>query len=57
MAYDLAFDQGMAEPGIGFDPWDGQVAIDIPGTDLAFEPGTGEIDLDLGGIDIPLGDW
>lgn len=39
--------------GIGIDPFDGQVAVDIPGTDLAVEP-DGQIDIDLGGFDIPL---
>lgn len=55
MMYDAAYDRGLIYDGIGFDPMDGQFAIDIPGTDLAIEP-DGQIDLDLGGIDIPLRD-
>jgi hypothetical protein len=53
MLLDAAFDQGYASPGIGFDPFDGQIAFDIPGTDLAIEP-DGQLDIDLGGFDIPL---
>jgi hypothetical protein len=53
MLYDEAFDGGMFGGRIGFDPMDGQFAMDIPGTDLAIEP-DGQVDLNLGGFDIPL---
>lgn len=53
MLFDNAFDQGFTNPGIGFDPFDGEIAFDIPGTGLAIEP-DGQLDADLGGFDIPL---
>lgn len=61
MLFDAAWDSGYINRGmydgggIGFDPFDGEIAFDIPGTDLAIEP-DGQIDLDLGGVDIPLDD-
>jgi hypothetical protein len=61
MMYDAAWDGGYIDQGlfnsgsIGFDPWDGSVAFDIPGTDIAIEP-DGQIDMDFGGIDVPLDD-
>jgi hypothetical protein len=52
MMLDMAMDQSMCGPSIGFDPMDGQFAInDGP---IGFEPGTGQMDIDLGGIDIPI---
>lgn len=51
---DLAFSRGLASPGIGFDPLDGQFAVNIPGTGLAYEPGTGQLDISIGGFDIPV---
>lgn len=54
MMLDLAMDQGYASPGIGFDPFDGEIAFDIGGG-LAIEP-DGQVDIDMGGIDIPIGD-
>lgn len=53
MLLDDAFDGGFASPGIGFDPFDGEIAFDIPGTDLAVEP-DGQVDIDFGGIDFPV---
>jgi hypothetical protein len=53
MMLDAAFDQGLAGSGIGFDPFDGEIAFDIPGTGLAIEP-DGQIDMNFGGFDIPL---
>jgi hypothetical protein len=53
MMLDVAFDSGFANDGIGFDPMDGQMAVDL-GDGLAIEPGTGQVDMDFGGIDIPL---
>jgi hypothetical protein len=53
MLLDEAMDQGLAGGGIGFDPFDGQVAFNIPGTDLAIEP-DGQVDIDMGGFDIPI---
>lgn len=53
MMLDLAIDQGYTSSGIGFDPLDGQFAVNL-GDGLAFEPGTGQVDIDFGGIDIPL---
>jgi hypothetical protein len=54
MLLDAAMDDGLCGPGIGFDPFDGEIAIGIPGTDLAIEPETGQFDLDFGGFDVPL---
>jgi hypothetical protein len=60
MLFDLALDQGFVNRdvfnagGIGFDPFDGEMAFGIPGTDLAIEP-DGQVDVDFGGVDIPLG--
>ncbi len=57
--FDEAFDNGYIDRdrynggGIGFDPFDGNIAFDIPGTDLAIEP-DGQVDINLGGVDIPL---
>ena len=53
MLLDAALDGGFASPGIGFDPFDGEIAFDIPGTPFAIEP-DGQVDFDLGGFDIPL---
>jgi len=58
MLLDLAIDQGMIgdgfDGGISYDPFDGDFAFNIPGTNLAVEP-SGQLDLDIGGIGIPLG--
>jgi hypothetical protein len=53
IALDLARDQGLFGIGsdIGFDPMDGQFAIDL-GDGLAYEPGTGQMD-----IETPFGDY
>lgn len=53
MLLDAAIDQGYAGPDIGFDPYDGEIAFGIPGTDLAIEP-DGQLDIDMGGFDIPI---
>lgn len=54
MLLDAAFDQGFAQQGgISFDPFDGDFAFDVPGTDLAIEP-DGQVDIDFGGIDFPI---
>jgi hypothetical protein len=50
---DVALDRGYVAPGIGFDPFDGEIAFDIPGTPFAIEP-DGQLDADFGGFDIPL---
>jgi hypothetical protein len=55
MLFDAAFDGGMVNDGLSFDPFDGQVAVGIPGTDLAFEPGTGDLDVETPFGDIPIG--
>lgn len=54
MMLDAAMDQGLCgDGGIGFDPFDGEIAFGIPGTDLAIEP-DGQLDIDFGGFDLPL---
>jgi hypothetical protein len=39
--------------GIGFDPMDGQLAVNL-GDGIGFEPGSGQMDIDIDGIDIPI---
>jgi hypothetical protein len=53
MMLDVAMDEGLCGDGVGFDPFDGEFAFNIPGTDLAVEPG-GQIDIDMGGMDFPV---
>lgn len=56
MLLDDAFGQGMAYPDqISFDPFDGQIAFNIPGTDLAIEP-DGRVDIETPFGDVPLQD-
>jgi hypothetical protein len=52
MLLDAAFDQGFADPGIGFDPFDGEPVFNL-GDGFGIEP-DGQVDIDFGGIDIPL---
>jgi hypothetical protein len=63
MLFDAAMDMGYVDRGlynsggIGFDPFDGDFAFNIPGTDIGVES-DGQVDLDVGGIDIPIdGGW
>jgi hypothetical protein len=50
---DEVIDGGLDPAGIGFDPFDREIAFGIPGTPFAVEP-DGQVDLDLGGFEIPL---
>lgn len=52
MMLDMAMDQDMCGPSIGFDPFDDQMVINDGG--IGFEPGTGQMDINLGGFDIPI---
>jgi hypothetical protein len=52
MMLDMAMDQDMCGPSIGFDPMDGQMVINEGG--FGFEPGSGQVDIDFGGIDFPI---
>lgn len=54
-ALDLALESAWIMPDeIGWDPLDGQFAVNIPGTDLAYEPATGEVDIQTPFGDIPI---
>jgi len=56
MLLDTAFDQGFAyRDQISFDPFDGNFAFNIPGTDLAVEP-DGQLDVETPWGDVPLDD-
>jgi hypothetical protein len=52
MLLDDAFDGGFAQPGLGFDPFDGEPVFSL-GDGIGIEPG-GQVDLDVGGFDIPV---
>jgi hypothetical protein len=57
--YDVLYNQGFFEDfdgPVSFDPFDGEFAFNIPGTDLAVEP-DGEIDVQTPFGDMPAGDW
>ena len=57
--FDTAWDRGYVDRdtyssgGLGFDPFDGELVFNLPGTDIDIEP-DGELDLNLGGIDVPM---
>lgn len=52
MMLDAAFDQGYAQQGIGFDPFDGEIAFNL-GDGFAIES-DGQLDIEIGGFDIPI---
>lgn len=53
MLLDEAVGGGFAGGQVGFDPFDGEFAFNIPGTDLAIEP-DGQLDINVGGFDFPI---
>jgi hypothetical protein len=55
MLLDDAFGNGYAQPGIGFDPYDGNFAFNM-GNGLAIEP-DGQLDVEVApGLDVPVQD-
>jgi hypothetical protein len=52
MMLDIAMDRNMCGPSIGFDPMDGQFAVNLGGG-LAVEA-DGQVDMDVDGIDFPV---
>lgn len=53
MLLDEAVGGGFANGPVGFDPFDGQFAFNVPGTDLAIEP-DGQLDVQTPFGDMPI---